>query len=104
MPDTMRPDKTKVVLTIQHTDLALVAHCDIANPLAWRKEPTYSMLKRYATERWGTPAKVLAGAGARRWLITPREDVDLGEVPPGWTYSYVEGADGKIKATLHPPA
>jgi len=101
LPDAFRPDRTKVVL-VRHPDGALAAHCDTANPMAWRKEPVYSLLKRYAAESWGSQAKVLARAGHRLWLITPKEDVDLGEVPPGSTYSYAEGPDGKIKATIHP--
>ncbi len=102
MPDAFRPDKIKVVLAAPEMGAGLTAHCDTANPMAWRKEPIYSILKRYATEGWGTPAKVLARAGARLWLITPKEDVDLGEVPEGSTYSYAEGPDGRIKATVHP--
>jgi hypothetical protein len=103
LPDAMRPDKVKVVLAMQDPGPGLMAHCDVANPMAWRKEPIYSLLKRYATQGWGTPMKALARAGDRLWLITPREDVDLGEVPPGSTYSHVTGPDGRIRVTVHPP-
>ena len=102
-PDAMRPDKTKVVLAMQDPGPAMVALCDLANPTAWRKEPTYSLLKRYATEGWGTARKALARAGDRVWLITPKEDVDLGELAPGATYSHAVGPDGRIKVTIHPP-
>jgi hypothetical protein len=103
LPDALRPDKTKVVLTMQDPGPGMVALCDIANPMAWRKEPVYSLLKRYATDGWGTARKALARAGDRLWLITPREDVDLGELAPGATYSHAIGPDGKVKVTIHPP-
>jgi hypothetical protein len=104
MPDALKPDKVKVVLALQEPGPGLVALCDTANPLAWKKEPIYSVLKRWATEGWGTPRKALARAGDRLWVITPKEDLDLGEIPPGATYSLAVGSDGRIKATVHPVA
>jgi len=103
LPDALKPDRTKVVLAMQDPGPGMVAHCDLASPMAWRKEPVYSLLKRYATDGWGTARKALARAGDRVWLITPREDVDLGELAPGATYSHAIGPDGRIKVTIHPP-
>jgi hypothetical protein len=72
--------------------------------MAWRNEPIYGFLKRYARGAVGTDLRVYAVAGDRLWLITPNEDVDFGEVPSGVPYTLTEGADGKLKVTLQPPA
>lgn len=102
MPDSMRPDRTKVVLTTMDANFNLVAYCDPAYPLAWRKEPTYSLLKSYAQQglgqRW-----VTVRVGGSLWLVMPNEDVDLGRIPAGVPISLSKGADGKYRAIVSPP-
>ena len=78
----------------------LIARCDPANPRAWRREPMYSALKRHAADTWGTGRLVIAVAGRRTWVITPRQDVDLGEVDPAATLKVVEAADGTVTVEL----
>ena len=102
MPHRFRPDQTKVVLD-QDPDLTrLIARCDAANPMAWRRNPIYAALKAYAAETWGTGKLVLAVAGRRTWVITPREDVDLGEVDPRSGLKVVE-AGGRVEVSVAPP-
>jgi hypothetical protein len=43
-PDVLKPERAKVVLS--STETKLIAHCDPADPTAWRREPMYSFLKR----------------------------------------------------------
>jgi len=102
MPDSMRPDKIKVLMITEGANFNLAAYCEPANPLAWRKEPIYGLLKRYAQQGWGARS-VTVRIGLRMWLITPDEDVDLGIVPANAPVSYVKGADGRIRATVSPP-
>lgn len=100
MPHRFRPDQTQVVLDQDADGQRLIARCDLANPRAWRREPMYSALKRRAADTWGTGRLVIAVAGRRTWVITPREDIDLGEVDPSSTLKVVEGADGKVSVAL----
>jgi hypothetical protein len=106
MPDEYRPDRTKVVLTADHDcgHDRLVANCDTNNPVAWRREPMYSLLKKQATISWGAGMIVVAKAGRRLWLITPSEDLDLGEVHERSPFLIEQLAEtGKVKVTVLPP-
>jgi hypothetical protein len=103
MPDALRPDRTKVVMTAQMPGPTIIAHCDPATPLAWRKDPIYSFLKNQARLSWGTEITILAKAGDRQWLIAPAEDVDMGDLAPGTPFRIEQGVDGKVKVRLLPP-
>ena len=100
MPHRFRPDQTRVVLDQDPDGTRLLARCDPANPQAWRRNPMYAALKAYAAKTWGTGRLVIAVAGRHTWVITPREDLDLGEVDPAANLKVVEGADGRISVTL----
>lgn len=104
LPEEFRPDRTKVVL-FAHGDPQprLVAHCDPGAPLAWAKEPIYSLLKTRARETWGSGSVVVAKAGLRLWLIAPNADMDLGEVEDGSPILVDQPvAGGDIKVTVRP--
>jgi Fe-S-cluster containining protein len=102
MPHRFRPDLTKVVLDQDPAGTRLIARCDPANPLAWRRNPTYAALKAYAAETWGTGRIVMAVAGRRTWVIAPKEDIDLGESNPDATLSVVE-ENGRIQVLVSAP-
>ena len=106
MPDAYRPDLTKVVITVE-TDPQprLIANCEPANPVAWRSEPIYSLLKDRARATWTSSAMVVARAGLRMWLITPDADIDMGEVAPGSPFVVEQSAaTGAVKVTVLPVA
>jgi hypothetical protein len=100
MPHRFRPDQSKVILDQDHDGRRLIARCDPANPMAWRRNPIYGALKDYAAKAWGAGRIVIAVAGRRVWVITPREDVDVGEVDPSAAISVAERADGSIQVTV----
>jgi hypothetical protein len=102
MPHRFRPDQTKVVLDQDPEGLRLIARCDPANAQAWRRNPMYAALKAYAADNWGKGPLVLAVAGRRTWVITPREDIDLGEIDPRSGLRVVEGS-GRIEVEVTPP-
>ncbi|MEI9890720.1 MAG: YkgJ family cysteine cluster protein [Caulobacteraceae bacterium] len=103
MPDAFRPDRVKTILVHEGDNFSLDARCDTANPMAWRKEPIHGFLKRYAEAGWLAGRRVTVRAGERLWLITPQEDVDLGDVPHGSRLAIGKGPDGRIKVTVSPP-
>lgn len=100
MPHRFRPDQTKVVLDQDPDGLRLIARCDPANPGAWRRNPMYGALKAFATQHWGQGRLVLAVAGRRTWVVTPKEDIDLGEIDPRSELRVVEGGDGKVEVEV----
>lgn len=84
MPHRLRPDQTKVVF--YKTAQRVVAQCDQANPMAWRREPFYTALKNVASHEWRLGGEVMAAAGLDGWLITPtreQPDIYLPPLPPG---------------------
>jgi hypothetical protein len=102
MPHKFRPDQTKVVLDQDPEGQRLIARCDPANPLAWRRNPMHAELRAYAAKTWRTGKLVLAVAGRRTWVITPKSDVDLGEIDPASSLRVVEAADGAVTVTVSP--
>jgi len=103
MPHRYRPDQTKVVLTIDDDGNRLVAHCDPANPLAWRRDPIRSLLRERARASWGQGATVMAKVGRRLWVITPDGDVDLGEIDPRAPFKIDQQPDGSVRVEVLPP-
>jgi hypothetical protein len=102
MPHRFRPDQSKVMLEQDHGGRRLIARCDPANPMAWRRNPIYGALKAYAAKAWESGGIVIAVAGRHVWLIAPREDVDVGEIDPAAAISVVERADGRVELTIMP--
>ncbi len=94
MPHRFRPDQTKVVLDQDPEGLWLIARCDPANPSAWRRNPMYAALKTFAIEHWGKGKLALAVAGRHTGVITPKQDIDLGEIDPRSGLKVVEGTGG----------
>ena len=103
MPHRFRPDQTKVVLTTDDDGPRLIANCDPSNALAWRREPIFTLLKRQAEATWASDATVIAKAGRRLWLITPTQELDLGEVDERAPMSILKARDGSASVTVLPP-
>jgi hypothetical protein len=103
LPDALRPDRCKVMMTATAGPI-LNAHCDPAYPLAWRNEPIYRLLKERARTHWGGAAAVVARAGRRVWLINADTDTDLGEVDPRSEVRFEQIPGGGVRATVLPPA
>ena len=103
MPHRFRPDQTRVVLDQDPEATRLIARCDPANPQAWRRNPIHAALKAYAAETWGTGRIVLAVAGRQTWLVTPKAEIDLGEVAPDADLKITEGPDGSVGVEVSDP-
>ena len=102
VPETLKPSRSKVVLTAvkgQDAD-QLVAYCDPSDPGAWRRGAMYEFLKRQTRGPGGRPRNVIVRVGARYWLITADADHDLGEADGRKTFRIARGPDGRPVATL----
>ncbi len=102
MPDNYRPDRTKVVLSCAEGPV-LIANCDPANPLAWKNEPIYSLLKHRARTHWFGIVAVVARAGQRMWAIGANSDTDLGMVDPRSPLQFDPLPGGDVRVTVTPP-
>ncbi len=102
-PDFAKPDRSKAVLDVDSNGDRLVAHCDPATPTAWRNEPLYSYLKGWARKGWADGKAVAAMSGRRVWVITPNEDIDIGELDPRAPFSIEKHADGTVSVHVLPP-
>jgi len=103
MPDSVRPDRCKVVLEVDHEGRRILARADPAHPGAWRQEPIYSQLKRWSQEGWRNGRTVLAMVNRQMWFLAPDRDMDLGEVDARSPFFYEQSADGRITVTIMPP-
>ncbi len=72
--DDLRPDRVMVVLT-GTPDGVLIANCDKAIPLAWRRPKIFDLLRRGAQNRGHS----LARAGRRFWVITADAEWEVDE-------------------------
>ena len=104
MPDDFRPDRSKVVLRMDVEARRITADCEAANPMAWRREPMYGLLKENARRSWALGYLVIAKVGQKMWLIAPQEDVDLGEVAPGALIRVESSVTGRLKVTAEAPS
>lgn len=104
LPHRLRPDQCKVVLNVDTAGRRMIACCDVANPHAWRREPMYGLLKRMAANAQDDDRQVIAMAGRQVWIITPSQDVALGDVDPGSSYIVEEAPGGAVRVTVVPPA
>ena len=103
MPHRFRPDQTRVVLDQDPEGLRLIARCDPANPMAWKRNPMHGALRARAAATWRTGRLVLAVAGRRTWVVTPTADIDLGEIDPASSLRVEEDASGEVTVRVTAP-
>lgn len=75
-----RPEKSKIVLFAELEGGRIAARVDAGRPGAWREEPYYSDLKKWARGVEWRGMQVVVYVGPRAVVILPDRDVDLGSV------------------------
>ena len=101
--DAVRPDRCKVVMTIDDGGHRIIARADPADPTAWRREPIHGQLRRWAADFWFKGRTIWAMVGTRMWLVTPDRDVDIGETDERCPTAYQQAPDGTITVIVLPP-
>jgi hypothetical protein len=77
------PTRSKMVLAYDEVHAPrLSVHVDPARPDAWRKEPYYSQIKRWAVAAAQQRGQVIVWQGRSTVAVLPDRDKDLGEVRP----------------------
>lgn len=102
IPDDLRPDRSKVVLYFTADGARLIARCDPGSPLAWRREPIYGQLKRWAVTAWAQKRSVMVMVGERAWLLTANHEVDLGAIDPEARIAVAEQPGGRVEVRVLP--
>ena len=78
------PTKSKIVLSYDEQRAPrLSVHVDPGRPNAWRQEPYYSQIKRWAVAAAASRGQVVVWQGRSTIAVLPDRDKDLGEVRPG---------------------
>jgi hypothetical protein len=75
-----KPSRCKIVLASEQDGNRIVAHVDPQRPDAWRREPYYGLLKKWAARSLPFRGQVIAAVGRRMYMIFPDREVDLGIV------------------------
>lgn len=75
-----KPVHSKIVLAADMGGKRITAHVDPQRPDAWRAEPYYSTLKKWARLDRADRKQVLAAVGNRVYVILPDKEIDLGIV------------------------
>ena len=73
-----RPSNSKIVLVTEMDGDRIVAHVDPQRPDAWRLDPYYRDLKKWARMSLPFRGQVMVCVGRRAFMIYPDRDVDLG--------------------------
>jgi hypothetical protein len=81
LDERWHPAKCKIILAYEETHAPrLSVHVDPARPHAWREEPYYSQIKRWAVAAAARRGQVIVWQGRSTIAVLPDRDKDLGEV------------------------
>jgi hypothetical protein len=78
--DDWKPSLSKIILVAELEGNRIAAHVDPQRPDAWRREPYYTQLKRWAEAAVPHRGQVVACVGQHMYMIFPNRDVDLGVI------------------------
>ncbi|MGL4324119.1 MAG: hypothetical protein ACRCTD_08760 [Beijerinckiaceae bacterium] len=78
-----KPSISKIVLTISPLNGMLTAQVDANTPNAWRKDPYYGQLKRWAEAALERGEIITVFVGKNATVILPDRDEALGEIQEG---------------------
>jgi hypothetical protein len=78
-----RPTRSKLVLAYDEKYASrLSVHVDPDRANAWREEPYYSQIRRWATAAAASRSQVIVWSGRKAIAVLPDREKDLGEVSP----------------------
>jgi hypothetical protein len=78
-----KPDRAKMVLTIDPATMFVFVQLDPGQPGAWRREPYYGQLKKLAAASLPRKRHVVVFLDRSATVVLPDRDVPLGVFEPG---------------------
>ena len=78
-----KPERSKIVLSIDPATRFLFAQIDPGHAAAWRREPYYGQLKRWAAASVREGRHVVVFVNKHATVVLPDRDVPLGMFEPG---------------------
>ena len=78
-----KPERAKMVLSLDPVTRFLQVQVDPGQATAWRREPYYGQLKRWAAASLPRQRHVLVFVNRQATVVLPDRDVPLGEFTPG---------------------
>ncbi|MDO9587553.1 MAG: hypothetical protein Q8R45_08035 [Brevundimonas sp.] len=102
IPETLKPNRSKVIFDQDTDGTRLIVRCDASTPNAWRDRAVYDQIKLGARYGWRRGMMVVVTVERRLWLIAPNEDIDLGIVDPRSPFAVQERRDGSIQVRILP--
>ncbi|MEZ5743057.1 MAG: hypothetical protein R3D89_04835 [Sphingomonadaceae bacterium] len=93
------PSACKMVMAFRN-EASLTVFVDRSRPNAWKADPHYSDLKRWAREfENGTLHQIILAIGSKRIAIFPDHDVEFASIAEDETIVTVRLPDGRLTAT-----
>jgi hypothetical protein len=80
--DEWKPDRCRFLLSLDGSGAGLWVHVDATAPTAWRREPYYSTIRRWAEAIRSNAGYVAVCIGARVLAMFPEEELEIGQVEP----------------------
>ncbi|HEX8168059.1 MAG TPA: hypothetical protein VF601_20000 [Beijerinckiaceae bacterium] len=78
-----KPERSKMVLTVDPATRFLLVQVDPGNAAAWRREPYYGQLKQWAAASLREKRHVVVFLNKSATVVLPDRDVALGVIEPG---------------------
>jgi hypothetical protein len=78
-----KPERAKMVLSLDPVSRHMNVQVDPGQPNAWRREPYYGQLKRWAVSSLAQKRHVLVHLNKTTTVVLPDRDVPLGAFEPG---------------------
>lgn len=94
-PEALKPDRSKIVFSLESGGSQVSAWVDPAAKDAWKSADVYGLLKRLAALGLNLRKQVLVRHGDEITAILPDRDVPLGPVKPGQVVQY-DPVNGRI--------
>jgi hypothetical protein len=89
-----KPAISRLIVPSMVTDGSIIVRVDPARPDAWRRQPYYAELQKWAREALSEQRRVVVYAGGHSIVILPDHAVDLGDVRPDELIVIMSGTTG----------
>lgn len=81
LSEEWKPSNSNLMITFEEDSNRLVVHVDPATPEAWKAEPFYSQIKKWAKAAADSLGQVLVWEGDQIIAVLPDRDEWIGKVP-----------------------